>query len=277
MNGNILLKILGFCLSLILVFTLVANILPQIEGEAPQQQAVDVGALTMDSFIALGESLFRGKGACTLCHNDLGRAPDMLAVNVVKTSAQRLQDERYRGTATDVESYLRESMIEPGAYVVKGYGKKGSNDSISPMPVINKAPIQLSDIEIDALIAFLQAKDGNEVTVSLPVEAPAPQAKADTETVSATAPAPARTVEEVSAKYMCQACHNLLGTESPIGPDLDSVADRLSPAAIRQSIIDPNVVIAEGFPAGLMPEDFAEKMTIKELEMLVEFLSGPKG
>ncbi|MCK5921474.1 MAG: hypothetical protein KAG66_11075, partial [Methylococcales bacterium] len=74
-------KVLGFSFALTLVFTLVANMLPQVEGEAPVDEEIDLGELTMDSFIATGESLFSGKGTCTLCHNDLGRAPDILALN----------------------------------------------------------------------------------------------------------------------------------------------------------------------------------------------------
>ena len=44
-----------FSIGLTLVFTLVANLLPQVEGEAPVEQVVDLGSLTMDDFVALGE------------------------------------------------------------------------------------------------------------------------------------------------------------------------------------------------------------------------------
>jgi hypothetical protein len=77
-----LLKVVLFSISLTLVFTLVTNLLPQVEGEAPVEQEIDLGALTMDSFVALGESTFSGKGTCTLCHNNMGRAPDILQLNM---------------------------------------------------------------------------------------------------------------------------------------------------------------------------------------------------
>ena len=48
-SAIILVKVLGFSLALILVFTLVANTLPQVEGEAPVETEVDLGALTMES------------------------------------------------------------------------------------------------------------------------------------------------------------------------------------------------------------------------------------
>ena len=267
MQAAVLPKILLFSLSLTLVFTLVANLLPQVEGEAPVEKEIDLGALTMDGFVSLGESIFSGKGTCTLCHNNLGRAPDILQLNMVETSQQRLDDQRYQGKASNVAEYLSESMLEPGLFVVKGFGKKGSNDTESPMPVVNKAPILLSDIEIDAVIAFMQAKDGNEVTVALPTDIP----EAQPAVVEAT-PAAVDNAEAALAKYACTACHSVAGSQSPIGPDLNQVGDRLDITEIRQSIIEPNAVVAEGFFPGMMPGDFASKMTVSELQLIVDFL-----
>ena len=131
-------------------------------------------------------------------------------------------------------------MLEPSAYVVKGFGKKGTDDTESPMPAADKPPIQLSAVEIEAVVAFMQAKDGNEVTVALPQAGlpvaggtereerePAPPAEA---TVSATTP------EEVIGKYACAACHSVLGTESPVGPPLTGIGARLSAEQIRREM-----------------------------------------
>jgi len=265
-GGNVLAKSMGFSLGLALLFTLVANLLPQVKGEAPVEQEVDLGALTIESFVALGESIFTGKGTCSLCHNDLGRAPDILALNMVEVAIQHLKDERYKGNATDAKSYIHESLVDPGIYVVKDFGKKGSNDTISPMPAVNKAPIELSEIEINAVIAYLQAKDGYDVTVPLPTEAPATEMPLEK-------PIAAGTIEEVIRKYNCQACHNILGSGGDLGPNLEQVGMHLSPEQIRQSIIDPDVEITKGFPPGVMPQNFAEKMLVKELDMLVIFLA----
>ncbi len=264
-GGNVLAKSMGFSLGLALLFTLVANLLPQVKGEAPVELEVDLGALTIESFVALGESIFTGKGTCSLCHNDLGRAPDILAFNMVAVAIQHLKDERYKGNATDAESYIHESLVDPGIYVVKDFGKKGSNDTISPMPAVNKAPIELSDIEINAVIAYLQAKDGNDVTVPLPTEAPVEEMQLE-ERIAAD------TIEEVINKYNCQACHKILGSGGDLGPDLEQIGMQLSPEQIRQSIVDPDVEITKGFLPGIMPQNFAEQMRVKELDMLVTFL-----
>lgn len=268
-QGNVLLSTLGFSLGLILVFTLVANILPQVEGEAPVEKEVDLGALTMDGFISMGEELFSGKGTCTLCHNSMGRAPDILVMNMMEVSQERLEDERYQGEAADIEQYLRESMVDPGRYVVATYGKKGSNDTESPMPVVNKTPINLSDIEMDALIAFMQAKDGGEVTVALPTEVPE---AAEEGSVSATGGVPATSGKEAIAKYGCTACHQISGVGGDLGPALEGIGERMDHALIQQAIVDPDAVVAEGYAAGLMPTNFAEKMTVRELQMVVDAL-----
>ena len=126
----------------------------------------------------------------------------------------------------------------------------------------------------EAVIAYLQAKDGNEVTVSLP----SPEAAAETAAVApaaAGAPAPAATADEALAKYACTGCHALDSNDPLVGPGLLDVGARLSTGEIRQSIIDPNAVVSEGFPPA-MPADFADKMTVRELEMIVERLAGKK-
>lgn len=264
-----LVKALGFSITMTLVFTTITYVLPQIKGEAPEETEVALGELTMDTFVAMGEKLYGGKGTCTLCHNSLGRAPDLLTYDVVSVALERTADSRYQGKADNAESYLRESLLLPSVYVVEGFGKKGSNDSESPMPAVDQPPIQLSEVEIGAIIAFLQSKDGNPVTVALPTEAPI-EDKQD----EVAAPAPPQSPEEVISKYGCAACHTILETQSPVGPNLTDVGNRLKIEQIRTSIVDPKAEISAGFPP-IMP-DFPS-MTITELEMVTRFLAQQKG
>ncbi|MBL3589443.1 MAG: cytochrome C [gamma proteobacterium endosymbiont of Lamellibrachia anaximandri] len=270
-------KTIGFSIGLALVFTLVTQLLPQVEGEAPVETKVDLASLTMDDFVAMGENLFMNKGTCTLCHKPppIGRAPDIQSMDMVSTSSERLADERYQGESKDAAGYILESMIDPSKFVVVGWGKKGSNDTVSPMPAVDKAPIQLSAMEMDAIIAYLQAKDGNEVTVSLPSPEVAAELAAEAPAAGGVAPAPAATAEEALGKYACNSCHAMDSEDPLVGPGLASVGARLSEAEIRQSIIDPAAVITEGFPPA-MPADFAEKMTVRELRMLVQHLAEKK-
>jgi mono/diheme cytochrome c family protein len=264
-------KSLGFSVALILIFASITYVLPQIKGEAPEEETVVVGDLTMDSFIAMGEKLYRGKGTCTLCHNNLGRAPDLLTYDVAKVSLERMADPRYQGKAGDAEAYLLESMLQPSVYVVTGFGKKGSNDTESPMPAVDQPPIQLSEVGINAIIAFMQKKDGNPVTVALPTAAPV---DAREDEVAETKPALAQTPEEVIAKFGCAACHSILKTQSPVGPNLNDVGKRLQLSQIRNSIVDPKAEIAAGYPP-IMPE--FPTMALAELEMVAGFLAQQTG
>jgi len=261
-------KVLGFSLLLVLFFTLVTNMLPQVEGEAPKATKVDLSTLTPAKYAALGDSIFHGKGTCTLCHNDRGRAPNLPVLNLADETKKALADPRYKGKATDIESYIHESMLEPSAYVVPGFGKKGSPD-VSPMPTISKPPIALTDIEINAVIAYLESKDGNDITVPLPSAdaAPVPSEGDGGEEVTVAA-----TPQEAINKFGCTACHAILDSDADTGPDLKKVGPTLSEAFIRKSIIDPNADITKGYDADIMPRDFAEKMTVKELGMIVKFI-----
>ncbi len=280
---KILLKTLAFSLSLTLVFTLVTYLLPQVEGEAPVETQLDLSNISMDDFIAFGEDLFNNKGTCALCHKPppLGRAPDIQGLDMQQISSERLADSRYQGKATDTASYLLESMLDPSIYVVAGWGKKGSDGQESPMPPADKPPLELRPSELNAIIAYLQAKDGNEVTVSLPstddamVAEPAdPETGRQTASIQA-APVSASTAEEALRKYACTACHAMNSNDALVGPALVDLGARMPAEDIRKSIIDPNADIAEGFPPA-MPADFAEKMTVKELDLIVQFLAEKK-
>ena len=154
------LRVMGFSLFILLVYTGFANILPQVQGEPPVEEEIDTGSLDMAGMVSLGQQLFSGKGTCTLCHNKRLRAPDLLALDLAKSFPQRLADPRYTGIAKSkkgaqaIGDYIHESMLDPSKYVVAGFGKKGSGDKISQMPKINLPPVSLSPVEIDAILHF---------------------------------------------------------------------------------------------------------------------------
>jgi cytochrome c oxidase subunit 2 len=70
----------------------------------------------------------------------------------------------------------------------------------------------------------------------------------------------------------CAACHSLSAADATgaVGPDLDSVLAGQSAEEIRQSIVDPNDVISEGFAEGVMPPYGA--VPEDQLDALVEYL-----
>lgn len=270
------LRVMLFSLAVLLSYTLFANILPQVQSDPPAEEEVDVAALDTAGQVAWGERLFEGKGTCTLCHNELGRAPDLLVMDLAAALAERIADPGYRGDAKGldepvaVETYLRESLVAPSVYVVPGYGKKGTNDTVSPMPAVDGAPISLSPAEVDALIAFLQVRAGKEVTVPLPgAEAVAAAEEAPPE---AAEDAPADSAVVAIEKFGCAGCHDLEGSQADAGPDLAGLGERLDREAMRRAILDPNAEIVEGYEADFMPQDYGEQMRVSELELLIDYL-----
>ena len=72
----------------------------------------------------------------------------------------------------------------------------------------------------------------------------------------------------------CGGCHTLsaAGSNGQIGPDLDKVLPGMTADQIRQSIVDPNAVIAPGYAAGVMPQNFGDQLSKEQLDALVKYL-----
>ncbi len=270
------LRFMVFSLALFVGFTLISHSLPQVQPDMSEPVAISTEGLDMDGMVALGETIFKGKGTCTLCHNDLGRAPNLLQMDLAASFGERLSDARYKGVAAGgegpeaVEKYIRESMQKPSAFVVSGFGKKGSNDTVSPMPVVDAAPIELSPVEINAVIAFLQDRAGMTPTVPLPSADETPVAKEPAP--EGMVEGPATDAQAAIDQYGCAACHDLFGSGGEVGPALGGIAGRMSRVQIMQAIIDPNDTIAKGFEADIMPQDFGDTMFVSELELITDHI-----
>ena len=276
-----ILKIVAFMVIMMLGFSGYTRYgIPLIIPAPPPVEEKISGDMTMDQFIALGEKIYNGKGTCTLCHNSLGRAP--LLEPVAAISMERMADSRYQGKAKTIEEYLHESMVDPTAFVVAGFGKKGTNDTVSPMPDVSKGAISLSAVEIDAVIGYLQSIAGVEVTVKLPTgdAAPAEEEEGSGEITLAADAA------EAMSKFGCDACHMgpAIAEGGDMGPDLAVIGKNAGSRKkgmsaeqfVIESIVDPNAVIAEGFDGDMMPADFGDQMTVTELNMIVNAILGKK-
>ncbi|HEY5867104.1 MAG TPA: c-type cytochrome, partial [Candidatus Tectomicrobia bacterium] len=165
---------------------------------------------------------------------------------------------------------------EPTMYVVEGYQPS--------MPPIGR---QLSDLEMVALVAFLQSQ-GGEVTVNGQTRFPtwrgegggaAPAAAAP----AAAAPGPAGAAgQELVQQWGCVACHKLDGPEKLLGPSLWDIGVRKDANYIREAIVEPDTVVVEGFPPGLMKgtldgSGFYQKLSLQDLNTLVNYLASLKG
>ena len=251
------LKVAGFIVLTVVLIAGFASLIPQLESPAPEELQI-TGDLAGAELATVGEDVFNSTGAgCLACHG-LGaeglRAPDLAGIGSAAGE---------RAAGSSAEDYIRESLVDPCAFVVSGY------DCIMPQTLEQT----LGPAKITALIAFLQSL-GGEVTVTLSAEAlEADEAEPGTGIAGSTPDA-------VFANAGCVACHTLpaTGATGQVGPDLSDIGARLSADEIRQSILFPDEVLADDCPtgpclAGIMPKVFGDQLTALQLELLVGFLS----
>jgi cbb3-type cytochrome c oxidase subunit III len=91
--------------------------------------------------------------------------------------------------------------------------------------------------------------------------------------------AEARGGEQIFTAAGCGGCHTFgpAGTQGTIGPSLDDLAgaagDMPPEEFVRQSILDPDAEIAQGFNAGVMPS-FEGRLSDEQVQALVDYLLG---
>jgi mono/diheme cytochrome c family protein len=80
---------------------------------------------------------------------------------------------------------------------------------------------------------------------------------------------------QVFANNGCGGCHTLAAANSggTTGPNLDESLPGQSEAMIEESIVDPEAKITPGYPAGVMPQEFGEKLSEEEVKALVKYLT----
>ena len=77
----------------------------------------------------------------------------------------------------------------------------------------------------------------------------------------------------VFASAGCGGCHAFepAGTDAAVGPSLDELDGDAE--SIRESIVDPNAVLAPGYQGDVMPNTYDKSLTDKQLDALVQYLS----
>jgi hypothetical protein len=133
-------------------YAYVGQMVPQNEVQPPQEILIRADLTTAD-MVTVGREIMDTKGLCFTCHT-IGRSGALRFPDLAGVDARAM--ERVPGL-TDVE-YFAQAMYEPEAFIVPGFNPG--------MPVINRAPIGLTDQEILCVIAYLQSLGGTP-TVTL--------------------------------------------------------------------------------------------------------------
>ena len=240
-------RLLTFSLAVIWFYAFVAGLVPE------SSTAVNLTELDWsdpDAVAEQGALVFNGKGQCAACHTvdttaPPGRCPDLTDIGV--NAANRVP-------GMDAKAYLIESMYQPANFLVPGYGKI--------MPEVWKAPIALSKLEIEAVIAYLQSQ-GGEIDPT-PFDEPIDRADAGT-TAEALPPLLTGDPElgkKVFVDAACITCHAVTGIESPAAgeaanedfeivtaPDLSEIAAFNDMRYLEESILVPGAQIVSGYGA----------------------------
>ena len=240
-------RLLTFSLAVIWFYAFVAGLVPE------SSTAVNLTELDWsdpDAVAEQGALVFNGKGQCAACHTvdtsaPPGRCPDLTDIGT--NAANRVP-------GMDAKAYLIESMYQPANFLVPGYGKI--------MPEVWKAPISLSKLEIEAVIAYLQSQ-GGEID---PTPFDEPIDRADVGTTAAALPPLLTGDPELGKKVFvdaaCISCHAVTGIESPAAgettnedfevvtaPDLSEIAAFNDMRYLEESILVPGAQIVSGYGA----------------------------
>jgi len=157
MKVPVTLRLVALTVGATAFYTYVGQLVPQKEVQPPvvTEIAEDV---TTAQMVEIGRQIFNGKGICSTCHT-IGRSgalrfPDLDGV------ATRAAD---RVSGLGQVEYLAQSLYQPNAFIVPGFNPG--------MPQINRPPVDLSDAEIKAVIAYLQTL-GGEATMTMDTPLP---------------------------------------------------------------------------------------------------------
>ncbi len=250
------LKIIAVVLATIGAFTLVANVIPQVESDVPPDIAFGAD-VSPEELVEVGEQLYQGAGGCLACHAE---SPGARGPNIITDYrgqgpiGVRCAD---RVPGLDCKEYLYQALVRPGDHVVDDYPLI--------MPPTDRT---LTQPQIWAIVAYLQSL-GGEVTVTgadIPDE---DEAEVETD------PALASTDPVELIQVHCLRCHVYEGEGIDIGRPLDDIGAHRSADELRRAILDPPSVVAEGYEdvVGLMPLDFGRQLNAEQLEALVAYLS----
>lgn len=244
--GNFL-RVTVFVLLILGAFYWMASSIPQQASLPPVKENLDPSLIkTKADLIQVGKKLYFGKGQCALCHS-IGESHGARAPNLEGIGAKLTRE------------FIYESLTEPASYIYHDYTNSPPKPFPAQMPRINKPPVDLTDAELLAVIAFVQQL-GGEVTVEpreLAAFLPPPVVKGDSGLGRA-----------VFEKLKCGGCHQQLEK---------TLAKYADPATLRSAVVRPAggpLTGNDGADGPLRPPhvEFDRKLTVKDLDDLMAYL-----
>jgi mono/diheme cytochrome c family protein len=232
-------KIFFFSVTVLLSFMWLSFSIPQKVSLPPEKKEFDASKISSKAdVVKLGQKMFFGKGQCALCHSigpsHAARCPDLEGIG---------------GKLT--KEFLYESLTQPQAFIYLDYHQSPPKEFPATMPPINKPPVDLSEPELLAVVAFAQSL-GGEVTVQ-PEQflslMPRKGVKGDSSAG-----------EEVFRRMNCSECH---------GSDLPGLIAGQEDLRIADSIVEP---LASNRDESIH-KDFSRNLSVKDLRDLTVYLT----
>ncbi len=236
------------------------KVLPKAEFErwlADNSEAMKLASMKPSD---RGKEIYAGK--CVACHS-LDGSP-RVGPSWLKLFGKKGELSDGKTYVAD-ENYIRESILNPAAKVVKGYPPQG-------MPSFQG---QLSDEDITGVIEFIKTIDG---TTKVEVSAPTPKKSA---AAAGATPAERGKALVNDAGNLCSTCHSIDGSKL-VGPSFKGIWGRKEKMSdgteitvdadyIKESIYKPQAKIVEGY-GPVMPAMYEGKLSEQDINDIIEYL-----
>ncbi len=269
---NVFWKVTGFVVLVVALFVAIGQKVPQIASYPPKEfTEEEFRKMQQTQLIEKGRQVFGvGGERCSQCHiigqGTPGRGPNLQGVGAraVERARERAQQ---TGRSYTAEDYIIESVMEPQAYLVKGYPPI--------MPKVYLPPLDLSETDIKAVAAFLESQGGDVTITSQTQLKPEYSQRIRAAKLAGAQPPKGNAQNGADLFYnrmRCVGCHTAGGVGGQYGPVLDGIGNVQTVDYLRESIVNPDAVIVTGFKKGMMEPYFRENLTDPELDDLVRFL-----
>ena len=129
------------------LYTYIGQLVPQKPVMPPEDVAIPNEATT-EQLVEAGHTIANDKGICFTCHT-IGKSGDSLRFPDLDGIASRAET---RIDGLSGLQYMARSMYYPDEFIVEGFNPG--------MPKIDKPPIGLTELEILAVLAYLQSLGG---------------------------------------------------------------------------------------------------------------------
>lgn len=236
------------------------KVLPKAEFErwlADNSEAMKLASMKPSD---RGKEIYAGK--CVACHS-LDGSP-RVGPSWLKLFGKKGELSDGKTYVAD-ENYIRESILNPAAKVVKGYPPQG-------MPSFQG---QLSDEDITGVIEFIKTIDG---TTKVELSAPTPKKSA---AAAGATPAERGKALVNDAGNLCSTCHSIDGSKL-VGPSFKGIWGRKEKMSdgteitvdadyIKESIYKPQAKIVEGY-GPVMPAMYEGKLSEQDINDIIEYL-----